>query len=165
LIILVLAWTVIASDWIGSLGLCNSFESNSLIPPEGDESYWRAEAYYFVEYDNCNNVSSVCRAGNSAPISNQTINNGTADYWLNNANRLFSIGSYGQAASSYTEALKIDPSLTEGWINMGNALYFLGRYQESLDAYNATLKLDPLNANATLGKDKVMSALNKNRLN
>ena len=152
---------VIATDWICTFGACNSFESNYPIRPEGDNSYWRAEAYYFMDYDNCNQVNSVCGASHNSPIFNQTISNGTADYWLNNASRLYLIGSYEQATSSYTKAVKLDPSLTEGWLNLGNALYFLGRYQESLDAYNSTLKLDPLNANAMLGKGKVLLALNK----
>jgi tetratricopeptide (TPR) repeat protein len=159
LLILVLTWMIMASDWVNSLGTCNSFESNY---PEGDESFWRAEAYYFMDYDNCNYVNSVCGASHSAPIFNQTTSNGTADYWLNNANRLYSTGSYEQAASSYAKAVKLDPSLTEGWLNMGNALYILGRYQESVDAYNATLKQDHLNANAVMGKGKALLALNKN---
>ena len=161
LLIFVLTWMIMASDWISSIGSCNSFGSNYPIRPEGDESFWRAEAYYFMDYDNCNYVNSVCGASHNAPIFNQTISNGTAEYWLNNANRLYFTGSYEQAASSYAKAVKLDPSLTEGWLNMGNALYILGRYQESLDAYNATLKQDPLNANAMLGKGKALLALNK----
>lgn len=162
LLIFVLAGMIMASDWISSFGTCNSFESNYPIHPEGDESFWRAEAYYFMDYDNCNYVNSVCGASHSTHIFNQTTINGTADYWLNNANKRYSTGSYEQAASSYSNALKLDPSLTEGWLNMGNTLYILGRYQESLDAYNATLKQSPLNADAVQGKERALSALNRN---
>jgi tetratricopeptide (TPR) repeat protein len=161
LLIFVLAWTVIASDWVSCLGTCNGFGSNYLVRPQGDESYWRAEIYYFMDFDNCNNVNSVCGNSYTSPTFNQTTGNGTAKYWMNSANKLYLTGSYEQAASSYDKAVNLDPSLTQGWLNMGNTLYLLSRYQESLDAYNATLKLDPLNANATMGIEKVLLALNK----
>lgn len=161
LIIFVLVWTVIASDWVSCVGTCNGFGSNYLVRPQGDESYWRAEIYYFLDFDNCNDVNSVCGNSHTSPTLNHISGNNTANYWMNNANKLYLTGSYEQAASSYANAVKLDPSLTEGWLNMGNTLYLLNRYQESLDAYNAALKLDPLSANATMGKENVMLALNK----
>lgn len=161
LLIFVLAWTVIASDWVSCIGSCNGFGSNYLVRPQGDESYWRAEIYYFMDFDNCNNVNSVCGNSHTSPTFIQTAGNNTANYWMSNADKLYLTGSYEQAASSYDNAVKLDPSLTEGWLNMGNTLYLLNRYQESLDAYNAALKLDPLSANATMGKENVLLALNK----
>jgi tetratricopeptide (TPR) repeat protein len=98
-----------------------------------------------------------------ATVLNQTTANNTAYYWLDNANKLYLAGYYEQAAASYAKAVKLDSSITEAWINMANSLYFLGRYQESLDTYNAVIASDPLNANAILGKGKVLMAINSIR--
>ena len=122
---------------------------------------WNSEIYYFLNYDNCDNLNpSAYTAANHNPVPNQTTNNGTASYWMDNANKLYFAGYYEQAIASYAKVVKLDPSQSEGWINMANSLYFLGRYQESLDAYNAVIASDPLNANAILGKGKVLMDIN-----
>lgn len=66
-----LAWMVIAPAWVSSFGMCVSCGSNYPAYPMGDESLWRAEAYYFM-YDNCDNYNSACGAINIAPVLNQT---------------------------------------------------------------------------------------------
>jgi tetratricopeptide (TPR) repeat protein len=104
-----------------------------------------------------------CALGEAQAVAtalNQTTGNNTANYWLDNANKLYLASYYEQAATSYAKAVGLDRSLTEGWINMANSLYFLGRYREPLDAYNAVIASDPLNANALLGKIKVLMAIN-----
>ena len=138
---------------------CDDWPSS--IQAASDEAGWRSDIYYFMNYDNCDNVNSVCGANNGIHPLNQTIGNSTADYWLNDANRLYLTGSYEQAAESYAKAVNLDPSLSVGWLNLGNSLYFLGSYQASLNAYNAALKLEPRNANALSGKNKVLLALNR----
>ena len=140
---------------------CDDWPSS--IQAASDEAGWRSDAYYFMNYDNCDNVNSVCGANNGThphPL-NRTTGNSTADYWLNDANRLYLTGSYEQAAESYAKAVNLDPSLSEGWLNLGNSLYYLGKYQASLNAYNTALRLEPRNANALSGKDRALLALNK----
>ena len=105
-------------------------------------------------------------AGYSKPSNNtfqynQRAGNGSATYWLNEANVSYLAGSYEQAAESYAEAINLDPSLTAAWLNMGNSLYFLGKYQASLNAYNNLLNLEPQNADALAGRSLVLLALNK----
>jgi tetratricopeptide (TPR) repeat protein len=138
---------------------CDDWPSS--IQAASDEAGWRSDIYYFLNYDNCDNVNSVCGANNGIHPFNRTIGNSTADYWLNDANRLYLTGSYEQAAESYAKAVNLDPSLSEGWLNLGNSLYYLDKYQASLNAYNALLKLEPQNADALAGKSHALLALNK----
>jgi tetratricopeptide (TPR) repeat protein len=133
----------------------------SPIQAASDEAGWRSDSYYFLNYDNCDNVNSVCGANNGTHPFNHPIGNGTADYWLSDANRLYLTGSYEQAAESYAKAVNLDPSLSEGWLNLGNALYYQGKYQASLNAYNALLNLEPQNGDALAGKSIALLALNR----
>lgn len=149
----------------GCSGTCSYCGSNDYYnyptQSEIEQRMWNSEIYYFLNYDNCDNLyPSAFTATNINPVYNQAANNTTASYWLDNANKLYLAGYYEQAAASYAKAVKLDPSQSEGWINMANSLYFLGRYQESLDAYNAVIATDPLNANAVLGKGKVLMTIN-----
>ena len=158
LLIFVPAFMFMVSVMLGGVR-CDDWPSS--IQAASDEAGWRSDIYYFLNYDNCDNVNSVCGANNGTHPLNRTIGNSTADYWLNDANRLYLTGSYEQATESYAKAVNLDPSLSEGWLNLGNSLYFLGRYQASLNAYNAALRLEPRNANALSGKNKALLALNK----
>jgi tetratricopeptide (TPR) repeat protein len=137
---------------------CDDWPSS--IQAASDEAGWRSDIYQFLNYDNCNNVNSVCGANNPNSVSNQTIGNGTINYLLASANKLYLAGSYEQAAESYAKAVNTDPSLSEGWLNLGNSLYFLGKYQASLNAYDTLLNREPKNANALAGKNKALLALN-----
>jgi hypothetical protein len=135
---------------------------------ESEQGAWRAEIYQFLNCDNCDGCGPAqmssqpgITAGNIA--QNKTAGNNTSNYWLLNANKFYLAGSYDQAIASYSRALALNSSLTEGRINMANSLYFLGRYQESLDAFNAVMASDPQNANAILGKSKAMMAINRTR--
>jgi tetratricopeptide (TPR) repeat protein len=96
----------------------------------------------------------------NAPGNNQSVINGNATYWFNEANVFYLTGSYEQAAEAYAKAVNLDPSLSEGWLNLGNSLYFLGKYQASLNAYGTLLKLEPENADASAGKNQALLALN-----
>jgi tetratricopeptide (TPR) repeat protein len=131
------------------------------IQADSDEGGWRAEIYQFLNYDNCNDVNSVCGADNHTSVSKQTTGNGTTNYLFASANKLYLAGSYEQAAESYAKAVNSDPSLSEGWLNLGNSLYYLGKYQASLNAYDALLKLEPRNVDALAGKSLALLALNK----
>jgi tetratricopeptide (TPR) repeat protein len=171
LLIFVLAYIFMDSASVGSLGTCDCYGTNHCedypTQSEIEQAAWNSEIYYFLNYDNCDNLLNVPvrsgRAYTGATALNQTTTKNTADYWLDNANKLCLAGYYEQAAASYAKAGKLDSSLTEAWINMANSLYFLGRYQESLDAYNAVIASDPLNANEILGKGKVLMAINSTR--
>ena len=168
LILLIFALAIIFMDsaLFGSFGTCDhywpNYWDNYPTQSEIEQSMWNSEIYYFMNYDNCDNLyPSAYTATNRNPVYNQVANNTTASYWLDNANKLYLAGYYEQAAASYAKAVKLDPSQSVGWINMANSLYFLGRYQESLDAYNSVIASDPLNANAILGKGKVLMAINR----
>jgi len=169
LLIFALAFIFMKSALVESLGTCAycgpNYWENYPTQSEIEQSMWNSEIYYFLNYDNCDNLyPAAYNAANSNPVSNQVANaanNTTASYWLDNANKLYLAGYYDQAAASYAKALKLDSSQSVGRINMANSLYFLGRYQESLDAYNAVIASDPLNANAILGKGKVLMAMKR----
>jgi tetratricopeptide (TPR) repeat protein len=166
LLIFALAFIFMKSALVGSSGTCDycgpNYWGNYPTQSEIEQRMWNSEIYYFLNYDNCDNLyPSAYTATNSNPVYNQMANNTTTSYWLDNANKLYLAGYYEQAAASYAKAVKLDQSQSEGWINMANSLYFLGRYQESLDAYNAVIASDPLNANAILGKGKVLMAMNR----
>lgn len=162
--IIALACILMELSLAGCSGTCDycgsNYYYNCPTQSEIEQRMWNSEIYYFLNYDNCDNLyQPAFTATNINPVYNQATNN-TTSYWLDNANRLYLAGYYEQAAASYANAVKLDPSQSEGWINMANSLYFLGRYQESLDAYNAVIASDPLNANAILGKGKVLMAIN-----
>jgi tetratricopeptide (TPR) repeat protein len=166
LLIFVLAFIFMKSALVDSFGTCDycgpNYWENYPTQSEIEQSMWNSEIYYFLNYDNCDNLyKAAYKAANSNPVSNQVANNTTASYWLDNANKLYLAGYYEQAAASYAKALKLDSSQSVGRINMATSLYFLGRYKESLDAYNAVIASDPLNANAILGKGKVLMAMNR----
>jgi tetratricopeptide (TPR) repeat protein len=167
LILLIIALACIMGlSSAGSSGTCGhcgpNYYENYPTQSEIDQAMWNSETYYFLNYDDCDNMyPSAYKAANRNPVHNQVENNTTASYWLDNANKLYLAGYYEQAAASYAQVEKLDPSISEGRINMANSLYFLGRYQESLDAYNAVIASDPLNANAILGKGKVLMAINR----
>ena len=172
LLIFALAFIFMKSALVDSFGTCDycgpNYWNNYPTQSEIDQEKWNLDTYYFLNYDNCDNIyPSAYKAAYRNPVSNQAVNNTTASYyptasyWLDNANKLYLAGYYEQAAASYAKALKLDSSQSVGRINMATSLYFLGRYKESLDAYNAVIASDPLNANAILGKGKVLMAMNR----
>jgi len=135
-----------------------------------EQHMWGIQAYRFLNYDDegydpygvpAYNAPTYSTPANNTPAYNQSVGNGNAIYWLNEANVSYLTGSYEQAAESYAKAVNLDPSLSKGWLNLGNSLYYLGRYQASLNAYNALLKLEPQNADALAGKSLTLLALNK----
>lgn len=170
--IIALACILMNLSLTGCSGTCSYCGSNYYYnyptQSEIEQRMWNSEIYYFLNYDNCDNLYPYSPAYTTIsrnPAYNQAANNTTSSYWLDNANKLYLAGFYDQAAASYAKAVKLDPSQTDGWINMANSLYFLGRYQESLNAYNAVIASDPLNANAILGKGKVLMAINSTQEN
>jgi tetratricopeptide (TPR) repeat protein len=165
MLILALALVFMESALIGSFGTCDycgpNYWDSYPTQSEIEQAKWNSDIYYFLNCDNCDNLyPSAYKVANRNTVSNPVANNTTASYWLENANKLYLAGYYEQAAASYANAVKLDPSLSEGWTNMANSLFFLGRYQESLDAYNEVIASDPLNANAIIGKGKVLMAMN-----
>jgi len=94
---------------------------------------WYRDAYSFMYCDDGANYPYVV-PGNNASTYNQIMGNGTPKYWLDDANRLYLIGSYENSANSYARAVNLDPSSSMGRLNLGDSLYFLGRYQASLNA-------------------------------
>ncbi|MGD0954540.1 MAG: tetratricopeptide repeat protein [Methanotrichaceae archaeon] len=140
-----------------------------------EQHMWDIQTYRFLNYDDEGYYSYGVPANNApisgppayntptinAPANNQSLGNGNATYWLNEASVFYLTGSYEQAAESYAKAVNFDSSLSEGWLNLGNSLYYLGKYQASLNAYNALLKLDPRNADALAGKSLALLALNR----
>ena len=130
------------------------------LTPEMEEYMWYRDAYYFLHSDDDGYFYPNVMPTYNVPAYNQNIGSSTARYWLDDANRLYLVGSYDKAAESYARAVNLDPSLLDGWLNLGNSLYFLSRYQASLNAYDAVLRLEPQNVNALAGKSQALSALN-----
>jgi tetratricopeptide (TPR) repeat protein len=130
-----------------------------------EQAMWEAEAYAFLNGDIGYPGYPVYRPSNyGAPVGSYLApgyGTGTASYWMNQGNRLYTAGSYEQAAAMYTRAVNLDPSLRAAWLNLGNAFYFLGRYQESLNAFETVLYMEPQNAGAWQGKGLDLVALNR----
>ncbi|MCJ7445314.1 MAG: tetratricopeptide repeat protein [Methanotrichaceae archaeon] len=145
--------TLMGMSCVTDLGICDWYSQYN---PDWQEREWYAEAYCFLYKDCC------CMPYSYGTLAvYQMPSNGTADNWLNEANRLYLAGYYEEAATSYANAVRNDPSLSVAWLNMGNALYFQNRYKESLDAYDAVLKLEPHHINALEGKNQSLLALNR----
>jgi tetratricopeptide (TPR) repeat protein len=130
------------------------------LTPEMEQRMWYWDAYSFLHSDDDFHFYPNVKPIYYAPTYSENINYGSPRYWLDDANKLYLIGSYEEAAKSYAKAVNIDPSLLDGWLNLGNSLYFLGRYQASLNAYETVLQQDPQNANAKAGKNQALLALN-----
>jgi tetratricopeptide (TPR) repeat protein len=177
LLIITMTWMELAL--VTDLGMCDCHESCNYGHYGNlyEERLWYDDIYNFL-YCDCsspqypyyydinaqpNNYSAPAQPDNYDLLASYqaTSNNDTANFWLNEADKLYLAGSYEDAVASYAKAVKLNPSLSMGWLNMGNAFYLMNRYQESLDAYNAALKLEPQNANALHGKVQALSALNR----
>jgi tetratricopeptide (TPR) repeat protein len=152
---------IIGSISISGLVNCYYYEDRATTPYQtSEQSSWMAGIYEFLYFDDCYNAYQPCGEKNTIHALDQSVVNGTAIYWFDEANSLYLNGSYEKAATSYSKAVKLDPYLYQGWLNLGNALYFLGRYQSSLDAYNVVLGYEPDNSNALTGKKQALNALN-----
>lgn len=57
-------------------------------------------------------------------------------------------GAWVQAASTYREALQIDPRHEDALYYLGNALFELGRYDEAVTAWRQLVEVNPLSARA-----------------
>lgn len=173
LLIAALVWMILEPALVTSLGWCYycGWDGDHTLTEREQQRIWMREAFNFL-YGDCYYwgfqpyyyaVPYYYQAPYyyQIPVAEQPAENNTAEYWLNEGNGFYLAGSYGQAAASYAEAVRLNPYLSEGWLNMGNALYFLGRYQESLNAYDAVLGLEPQNVNALNGESQALLALNR----
>jgi tetratricopeptide (TPR) repeat protein len=171
-LLVVLALTFIFAEpaWITSVGSCGyGYNSPYYYPPtqaEFEQHMWDIEAYRFLYCDDGGyypyGVPANEQPSYSTPAFNQSRSNGSATYWLDEANVSYLMGSYAQAAESYAKAVNLNPSLSVGWLNLGNSLYFLGKYQASLNAYDTLLNLEPQNANALAGKSQALRKIEEN---
>jgi tetratricopeptide (TPR) repeat protein len=176
LLIIALALIFLMPSWITAQGIEDCYKSDCCTSrSEWQQRLWYADIYNFL-YGDCESYyaqhggyySPYARenydtSANNAPTPTYSLNtvSENAARLLDEANVFYLAGSYEQASESYSKAVNIDPSLSEGWLNLGNSLYFLGRYQASLDAYVALLNREPNNANALAGKNNALLALNK----
>ena len=139
--------------WSYYNGTCPSLASR-------EQDMWEAETYAFLNGDTGYTASRPSYYG--VPVGSYLAPGyGTASYWMNEGSRLYMAGSYEQAATMYTRAVNLDPSLRVAWLNLGNAFYFLGRYQESLNAFETVLYMEPQNAAAWQGKGLDLVALSR----
>lgn len=132
-----------------------------------EQALWNAEAYSFLYGNDYYNHYPETYPYAPSYVPSYTpsyaayTGYGTASYWLNEANKFYQAGSYGQAVDLYYRAVNLDPNLFEAWLNLGNSLYITGRYQESLAAYDSAIKLQPGNANAWNGEGSALMALGR----
>ncbi len=164
LLIFLVAWILTGPVIFMGAAMCDGSCDGA---SSGDQATWDYDVYKFLNECGQGNYPayepdiSGMNVFNQTPAANQMAGDGPANFWLSQGNRLYLAGSYRQAEASYSNAMKLDPSLIDGWLNMGNVRYLLGRYQDSLDAYDAVLKLDPQNTSALQGERMVFLALNR----
>jgi tetratricopeptide (TPR) repeat protein len=155
-LILALVIVFMESALFSSSGMYDCYCSGHPIRTDIQERMWYMEAYNFLYGDYCYGPNDYDYHSDGIQYLSQTPNSSSANFWFNEANKLYLSGSYEKAVESYSIALNLDPSRFEGWLNMANALYFLNRFQESLTSYDIALKLEPTNAYALRGKNQVL---------
>jgi len=79
------------------------------------------------------------------PLFEQAVaqNQNHANYHLSLATTLAGLGQSPEAATHYTWALQLDPTLTEAYNNLGNLLLHENRHSEAIPLYRKALELDP----------------------
>lgn len=158
LLIAALAWIILEPALVISSGTCDYCGGdNYLTTAEEQQRIWMREAYNFL-YCDCYNQGYW-----PYYIQKQTLINvnETPDHWMSEGNKYYFAGSYEKAATSYAEAIKLNPYHSEALLNRGNAYYFIGKYQDSLASYDDLLLQEPQNINALKGKRQVLLALNR----
>jgi len=77
----------------------------------------------------------------STELASLEPNSRSAQVWLELGNLFFKSGSYKEAADSYTQAVKIDPS--SGWAhsNLAMALVFQSRHEDAVSVYLKSIEL------------------------
>lgn len=77
------------------------------------------------------------------------LNPNSSRAWYNQGRILVSLGSFGEAAQAYRNALGGDvtlggqPAAQDIWVNLSAVLWRLGRYGEAVNAANEAIALDP----------------------
>lgn len=77
------------------------------------------------------------------------LNPNSSRAWFNQGRILVSLGSFGEAAQAYRNALDGDvtlggqPAAEDIWVNLSAVLWRLGRYGEAINAANEAIALDP----------------------
>jgi tetratricopeptide (TPR) repeat protein len=160
-LIVALAGLFIISAILSNFASCSCYGYTCYPPTRAqvEQHLWDAEALRFLYCDQC--YTSYIPIYSYQTQATQILENGTPVYWQAEGDKLYLAGSYEKAAAAYSEAVKLDPYLSESWLNLGNSLYFIGKYQEALNAYNAALALNPQNENALQGKTQSLQALNR----
>ena len=163
--IFALLWVVVGSAWGSGCGPCYNYWGHYPTEADYEQHKWNIEAFRFLY---CDDVFyqpfmpyNYRIPSGETPEFAESMGNSNANYWLTEGNKQYQAGFYTEAATSYSKAVLLNPTLGDGWIKMGNALFLLGKYQESLNAFDAMLKLDPKNNSAMLGKAQTLLALNR----
>jgi tetratricopeptide (TPR) repeat protein len=65
-----------------------------------------------------------------------------AEEWFDRGNKLFELGDYEQAITSYKKALEIKPNYYEAWVTRGVALFRLEKYKEAIASYEKALEIE-----------------------
>jgi tetratricopeptide (TPR) repeat protein len=63
--------------------------------------------------------------------------------WFDRGNKLYRLGRYEEAISSYDRAIEINPDLHEVWYNLGVSLSNLGRYADAIASYDRAIAINP----------------------
>ncbi len=64
---------------------------------------------------------------------------------------LYGIGQFGEAASEYEQAVRIEPNFAEAYGGLGATYSALGMYNEAANSFEQTVRIDPSRANAYFG--------------
>lgn len=101
-------------------GACNCYDQ--YFPSWSDAQHlWYADVYYFLNY--CGEGPY----GYSMPVSNKATVGGTADYWLNEGNRLYLLGRYQESLDNYNATLNLEPQNRSALEGKAKALTALNR--------------------------------------
>jgi serine/threonine protein kinase len=76
----------------------------------------------------------------------------TVEQWLDEADRLWSLGRKEESLAACEEAVRLDPDNEEALLEKGITLLALGRYEDALISYELVLHINPDNVRALSNK-------------
>lgn len=85
----------------------------------------------------------------------------TAEWHLEQGNRLVAQGHLEEAISEYDEAIRLNPEYAYAYYNRGTAYYYLGQLERGIQDYDEAIRLNPEDALAYANRAQVYTLLNR----
>ncbi len=158
----ILAGAFFISSIMAATGYCDPCSVNNTARVEAEQRHWDMEAMRFLYCDQCYPSTTIEDQRLYSPVQtdSQGPENGSFEYWRSKGDEFYLNGNYEEAASAYSEALKLQ-NYSEVRLNLANCLYFLGRYQDALGYYDSVLAEDTQDESALQGRVQSLLALNR----